>query len=36
MPITGGYVGAPEDFVAMDVVVSVTPASSWDKRARST
>jgi transglutaminase-like putative cysteine protease len=27
MPITGGYVGAPEDFVAMEVVVSVTPAS---------
>jgi transglutaminase-like putative cysteine protease len=27
VPITGGYLGAPEDFVAMDVVVSVTPAS---------
>jgi transglutaminase-like putative cysteine protease len=27
MPITGGYLGAPEDFIAMDVVVSVTPAS---------
>ena len=25
MPIVGGYVGVPEDFVAMDVMVSVTP-----------
>lgn len=25
MPIVGGYVGAPEDFVAMEVEVSVTP-----------
>ena len=25
MPIVGGYVGTPEDFVAMDVKVSVTP-----------
>lgn len=24
MPITGGYVGAPEDFIALDVVVDVT------------
>ena len=27
MPIVGGYVGAPEAFIAMDVKVSVTPAS---------
>ncbi len=27
MPIVGGYVGTPEDFLAMDVKVSVTPAS---------
>jgi len=27
MPIVGGYVGAPEDFIAMDVEVSVTPQS---------
>ena len=27
MPIVGGYVGAPEDFVAMEVAVSVTPQS---------
>jgi transglutaminase-like putative cysteine protease len=27
MPITGGYLGSPEDFLGMDVVVSVTPAS---------
>lgn len=27
MPISGGYLGASEDFVAMDVVVNVTPAS---------
>jgi transglutaminase-like putative cysteine protease len=25
MPISGGYIGAPEDFVGMDVMVSVTP-----------
>ena len=25
MPVTGGYVGAPEDFEAMDVAVSVRP-----------
>lgn len=25
MPIVGGYVGAPEDFIAMEVKVSVTP-----------
>ena len=27
MPIVGGYGGAPEDFVAMEVAVSVTPQS---------
>lgn len=27
MPIVGGYAGTPEDFIAMDVKVSVTPAS---------
>ncbi|HEV2503751.1 MAG TPA: transglutaminase family protein [Mesorhizobium sp.] len=28
MPIVGGYIGAPGDFIAMDVTVRVTPASS--------
>jgi transglutaminase-like putative cysteine protease len=27
MPITGGYLGAPEDFVGMEVVVTATPAA---------
>jgi transglutaminase-like putative cysteine protease len=34
MPITGGYIGGPEDFVAMDVGVSVEPLQSNSTNSR--